>query len=90
MPECEAGKSNRILPYNPPWLKNAIPFENGKIDRCHRFTPKNRTIMEPAHQCSADMFDPSTKIACTEYIYASDEKNVQTEVPKQPIYCDIL
>lgn len=82
MPECEAGENNRDLPYDQPWLKNAIPLENGKLDHCHRFSPKNRTIIEPTNQCSANMFDSSTKIACTEYIYASDEKNIQTEVYK--------
>lgn len=82
VPECESGNNNRDLSYDQPWLKNAIPMENGKVNRCYRFAPKNKTITEPSNQCTADMFDSTTKIACTEYIYASNEMNLQTEVQK--------
>lgn len=80
MPECEIGTNNRDLPFHQPWLKNAIPSENGKFESCNRYALKNETIFESANQCNADMFDKSMKIKCTEYIHESDEKNVQTEV----------
>lgn len=80
MPECEVGSNNRDLPYDRSWLKIAIPLENGKFDSCYRYAPINKTIIEPPNQCSADMFDKTNKIKCTEYIHASDERNVQTEV----------
>lgn len=79
MPECEFGSNNRELPFNQPWLKDAIPSENGKFDNCHRYAPKNWSAIEPG-QCNANMFDTLTIIPCNEFIYASDEKNIQTEV----------
>lgn len=79
VPECDVGENNRDIPFDQPWLKNAIPSSNGKIDNCHRFALSNNTHPENG-RCSADMFDPNRTIACSEYIYASDEKNIQTEV----------
>lgn len=76
MPECEIGND---IPFNQPWLKNAIPSTNGKFDNCYRYAPKNLTTADPG-KCSADMFDASRKIACTEFIHATDERNLQTEV----------
>lgn len=79
MPECEFGKNNREIPYDSPWAHYAIPSLNGKIDRCFRYAPKNLTIIEGS-QCNADMFDNSTKIECTEFIFATGERTIQTEV----------
>lgn len=76
MPECEFAVNNRDLQYNQPWVNYAIPFKNDKPDNCYRFAPKNWT----AAQCNADMFDVFTKIPCTEYVHATDERNLQTEV----------
>lgn len=78
MPECESSENNRDLAYNQPWLNIAIPATDGKFDNCYRYAPKNKTA--DTGQCSADMFDTSTKIPCTEFIHASDERNMQTEV----------
>lgn len=76
VPECESGVDNRDIPYNQSWLRNAIPLKDGKLDMCSRYAPKNWITS----QCSADMFDVTTEISCTEYIHASDERNLQTEV----------
>lgn len=65
--------------YNQSWLPYAIPAADGKYDKCSRYAIKNHTTFG-MEQCNSAMFDNSTKIECTEYIYASDEKNVQTEV----------
>lgn len=79
VPECELNSNNRDIPFDQPWLHDAIPFSDDKIDSCYRYAPKNNTDTEFG-QCSADMFDKTRKIECTEYVYGSDEKNVQTEV----------
>lgn len=76
MPECETAQNNRNISYSQPWLKNAIPSVGGKLDHCHRFAIINKT----SNQCTADMFDSTTKIPCDDYVYASDEINMQTEV----------
>lgn len=79
VPECEFGMNNRDLPYNQSWLRHAIPSTNEKFDSCSRYAPKYWVTS----QCSADMFDAATEISCTEYIHASDERNLQTEVLHQ-------
>lgn len=80
MPECDIAElNNRDIAYNQPWLQYAIPTFNGKYDKCYRYALKNQTTFG-LDQCSADMFDNSTRVKCTEYIYASDETNIQTEV----------
>lgn len=66
------------MPYNQTWLRSAIPYPLNKIDRCHRYAPRNETKVDG--QCSADLFDNTKLIECSEYVYAGDEKNVQTEV----------
>lgn len=81
MPECDVdGVNNRDLVYNQQWLRYAIPFNDGKYDNCYRYAPTHSTITTGSGQCSADMFNTSMKIACTEFVYASDERNIQTEV----------
>lgn len=77
MPDCDVGNNNRDISYDQPWLHDAIPLTNGKFDSCSYFARKNTTI---PNQCTADMFDKSKRIQCTEFIYASDERNIQTEV----------
>lgn len=81
MPECDIGNSNNDIVFDQPWLSHAIPKKNDKFDNCFRYAPKNSTATPNAlGTCSADMFDTTTKIACTEFIHASNEINVQTEV----------
>lgn len=83
MPECEIGDNNRDIAYEQPWLNYAIPVKNDKFDNCFRYAPKNLTATpNESGICSADMFDTSKKIACTEFIHASNEINLQTEVHK--------
>lgn len=79
MPECEFADNNREIPFDQPWLSNAIPYSNDGIDNCFRYAPKNQTN-EKSGECAADLFNKSVRIACSEYVYASDERNVQTEV----------
>lgn len=90
MPECEFGVNNRDLLYNQPWLSSAIPQLNEKFDNCYRYAPKNWTSTLLPGQCTADMFDSSKKIACNEYVYTTDEKNIQTEVRNDGIRSFLL
>ena len=80
MPECDIAENNRNIPYDQPWVSHAIPMKNEKLDNCVHYALENSTADEAGH-CSADTsFDTSKEIPCTEFIYASDERNVQTEV----------
>lgn len=80
--ECDIDDDNRNIPYNRTWLNNAIPLvplNNDKFESCLRFAPQNSSTIG-TEKCSADMFDTATKIKCSEFIHASDERNLQTEV----------
>lgn len=87
MPACDIAQTNnpRDIAYDQPWLRYAIPSTDGKFDKCFRYAIKNQTTFG-LNQCNADMFDNSTKIECTKYIYASDEKNIQTEVGQKKFH----
>lgn len=81
VPECESALNNREIPYDQPWLDSAIPFSNGKIDSCVRYAPiiRDRSFSDSG-QCESHMFNKSQTIHCSEYVYESNEKNIQTEV----------
>lgn len=79
IPECDIGVNNRELRFDQPWLKEAIPYPLNKMDKCQRYVPRNGTTNADG-QCSADFFDNTKLMECSEFIYSSDEKNVQTEV----------
>lgn len=85
MPECDDDIDIRELQYDQPWLHFAIPSSSAnKIENCVRYAPllRNETSARQggSNQCTSDMFNTSQTIACSEYVYASDEKNIQTEV----------
>lgn len=83
IPECDSDENNRLLQYDQTWLSMAIPSSNSTFDSCFRYAPVNSSEFSAGDrigQCSDEMFDTSKKIACTEFVYTSDEKNVQTEV----------
>lgn len=79
MPECDIGENNREIAFNQTWLQFAIP-SNDTLDSCVRYASFNGQQTAENVQCSADFFNTSSTIECSEYIYASDESNVQTEV----------
>lgn len=81
--ECDISANNQGIQYDQPWLHYAIPHSNGKLSSCSRYAPSiNRNessgLVREA-QCRPEMFDTSKTVECTEFIYTSDEKNVQTE-----------
>ncbi|XP_031629050.1 solute carrier family 22 member 7-like isoform X2 [Contarinia nasturtii] len=80
VPECDVGGNNRDIEYDQPWLRFGIPTsDDGLLKDCVRYAPINKSLSGAFNGCSADMFDKSQEIECSEYIYASDERNVQTE-----------
>lgn len=80
MPECEDITVNsRQLEFNQPWLNFTIPPDpatDKSVHSCVRYAP----ISNGAGQCTADSFDTQQTIECTEFVYATDEQNIQTEV----------
>lgn len=85
MPECDDDISNREVQYDQPWLHLAIPSSAAnKTENCVRYAPISWTetsaLQGGIKQCNSSMFNTSQTIACSEYVYASDERNIQTEV----------
>lgn len=79
VPECDVGENNRDIPYNQKWVNFAIPTaSNGKLKNCVRYASLDSN--DGSIQCAADKFNISEEIECTEYIYETNEKNMQTEV----------
>lgn len=101
IPECDIDRNSRLIEYDQPWLSLAIPsndsvFENCfryapvNLDKAHRSMPGNQNKIAPSilkrNKCSAQQFDLTSKIGCTEFVYKSDEKNLQTEVTFDNIF----
>lgn len=70
--------------YNQSWVQFAIPSSNGKIENCASYAPLHgiafNTSSVQHFLCSADSFNTSEKITCSEYVHESNERNLQTEV----------
>lgn len=81
MPSCDVGDNNREISYDQPWLKYAIPSSKNGFESCVYYA-RNNSFAENESQCSRELFNKSNEIKCTEFIYKTDEINVQTEVNK--------
>ncbi|XP_031627744.1 uncharacterized protein LOC116343679 [Contarinia nasturtii] len=80
--ECDVGDNNRKISFDQAWLKYAIPSTKSGFEKCVRYAPINSVT---SNKCDANSFNTSRIIGCTEFIYATDEMNVQTELN---IHCD--
>lgn len=86
--------NNRLIQYDQPWLPFAIPSTNSSFENCFRYAPANLSDVDGSivgiGQCNAQSFDVTKKIECTEFVYRSDEKNLQTEVTIAAIFTSSL
>lgn len=74
-------ENNREIVYDQPWLKYAIPTSKSGYESCVHYA-KNDSFIGNENQCDHDLFNTSNQIQCTEFVYKTDEVNVQTEVNK--------
>lgn len=81
MTECDdITVNNRDLEFNQPWLNFSIPSDSD-YKKCYRYAPTAAAALSNGTgQCAADAFNTTHTIKCNEFVYASDERNVQTEV----------
>lgn len=77
VPECDVGDNNREISYDQPWLQYAIPQSQNGYENCVRYAPINSST---SSTCNISNFNTLEQIKCTEFIYTTDESNVQTEV----------
>ncbi|XP_031637755.1 solute carrier family 22 member 7-like, partial [Contarinia nasturtii] len=76
VPECDFGDNNREISYNQTWLEYAIPKTQNGYENCVRYESIQSST---ANTCDVNSFNTSKQIECTEFIYATDELNIQTE-----------
>lgn len=91
MPECDdITVSNHELGFDQPWLNFTVPPDSvpiKEVDGCVRYAPINAAQPNGVGQCTTDSFNTTHLIECTEFVYATDERNIQTEVlPTQTKY----
>lgn len=80
MPNCDVDVNNRELNYVQPWLKYAIPSTDTGFESCAYYAPNTTVTSNKTPQCSRNYFNTSKQIQCDEFVYKTDETNVQTEV----------
>lgn len=81
IPECDTNTGNREIEFDQPWLTHAIPSsKDSNFAKCVRYAPNDNVTNIDQNDCSANMFDSTRQIECNEFIYSSDEINVQTDV----------
>lgn len=71
--------------YQPDWLVNAIPMENGKYAKCYRYALMNATTWNTdsnVDRCNEMLFDRSKVVPCAkdELIYRTDEISIENAV----------
>lgn len=71
--ECETNSSTN---FNPNWIENAVPFDDGNPSTCYRYKFLDDT------ECSATSFDKTNIYRCDEYMYNTNDKTLVNEVFK--------
>lgn len=77
IPECDLNCTE----FNPKWLSNAIPFENGAPKKCSRYKYNHYNESDNLSTfCPAIYFDKSVTQNCKEFIFKTDEQTILSEV----------
>lgn len=86
IPYCEI--SNQTV-FEPHWLSNAIPYTNGKPEKCSRYKfIGNSLYFYPSDYCKKDLFNQSIVENCGNdgFVFKSDEISIQNEVRAKSFY----
>ncbi|KAF5303515.1 hypothetical protein FQR65_LT08214 [Abscondita terminalis] len=75
IPGCDLEETD----YNPTWLTYAVPFKNGKPERCTNFLHTNNST------CEAFGFNTSIQESCDMFIYESTEISIMHDFN---LHCD--
>lgn len=86
IPECES--ANAPASYQTPWIQNAIPQEDGRLQNCLRYdinatlaTKRLTSSKNSADtKCSSDIFDKSKVIECNDFVFKTSEHRMIQEV----------
>lgn len=75
IPECE---SINATIYDQNWLSHAIPFKNGRPEKCSRYGATHQLATD--EQCPKFLFNESNVIGCNEFVFKTDEYRIIREV----------
>lgn len=84
IPECEL-KEETV--YEPPWIENAMPFNDSRSGKCHRYViiDSDSDWEFPSTECDASQFNKSKTISCygDDVVYRNDEFSAQKKVRRR-------
>ena len=86
IPECDSMEGSTI--YDEPWLHQAIPFKNNRLQKCLRFaTSHNQNDSTDGDElvCPVKLFNRSETQRCAEFVFKTDEVNIVNEFE---IFCE--
>lgn len=74
--------NNKNITFNPAWLENSVPFENGLPENCHRF--ERISDIKETRQCDMESFNRSAVLNCDNgpMVFRTDELSIVNEVHK--------
>lgn len=77
IPECEP---SNVTVHDPDWLNYAIPFRNGRPEKCSRYAASHASIAYRSEYCTPSLFNQSEIIRCNEYVFKTNEYRIMKEV----------
>ncbi|XP_071050913.1 organic cation transporter protein-like isoform X2 [Onthophagus taurus] len=82
IPECDQPNQNQ---FEPDWLKNSVPYDDGLPKKCERYQHINITDQLLTEECPAVNFDQNVIENCEEFVYKSPEKTI---LHAYNLFCD--
>lgn len=78
IPECESINATK---FNQEWLSNAIPYKNGRPEKCSRYAFAHQSSPLQTHEsCSESLFNRSEIIGCMDHVFKTNEHRIMKEV----------
>lgn len=80
IPECDVGEAM----YQPEWLRDAVPYVDGKPSSCERYLSRNTSHASgfPTNNetvCLPDIFVNTTTVKCRDWVFDTEEWTIANE-----------
>jgi hypothetical protein len=82
IPECDVDEAI----YEPEWLRDAVPYADGKPNSCERYLSRNTSSPaggSPTNNetvCLPDIFVNTTTVKCRDWVFDTEEWTIANEV----------
>ncbi|XP_021914902.1 organic cation transporter protein-like [Zootermopsis nevadensis] len=73
--ECDAEKAI----YQPEWLSNAVPYEDGKPSSCEKYLSRRSSSSADKTSCLPGTFDNSSTVKCSDWVFDTEEWTIANE-----------